>query len=211
MLTVIQAVRQILFSSDIPLESFRMGILNLSAYAALIHEEVEQKTKKNVQTNTITVALSRLQKELTKVPALRSEFQLQQLSIQPDLIDITYEKTIANMKGIRKLAEITQNISFLTFSEGVNEITIITPRQHISVVMSCFSDQPKAAYEHLVGISVKFGEEYLPQANLIYSILGALASHRINLMEIVSTYTELTMVIEEKDMRVAVEALEKYL
>lgn len=211
MLKVSDAVRDILFSSDIPLEAFRSGVLNLSAYAEQIKPEVESRTHKPVQTNTITVALSRLREEVLNVPPMRPHISFEQLSIQPSLIDISYEKTQQNLKGLAKLATIASELSFVTFSEGMNEITIIVLANEAERVMSCFTGQPKAVIKDVVGVSVRFSEKYLIEPNLIYAILAVLASKRINLLEIVSTYTELTMVIEKDSLEKTINELQKYL
>ena len=69
MITVSQAVSEIIQSDELASESLRSGLLNLSAYAGKIQKRIENITFKEVKTGTIVVALSRLTKTLT--PDLR--------------------------------------------------------------------------------------------------------------------------------------------
>ena len=52
-----------------------------------------------------------------------------------------------------------------------------------------------------------FSQSYLTQPNVIFSIIAMLASHQINLLEIVSTYTELTMILEKKELERTIQIL----
>lgn len=211
MLKITDTVRDVIFADDIPLEAFRMGVLNLSAYADRIHALVEQKTKKKVQRNTIVVALARMQTEIQAISPIRPRISLDQLSIQPSLVDISFEKTQQNIIGVAKLSKLTSKLSFLTFSEGVKEITIVVAAKDVEQVLACFEMQPKAVIQDLVGVTVHFSEAYLQEPNLIYSILSVLASKRINLLEIVSTYTELTIIVEKENLEKTIGALQRYL
>lgn len=211
MLKTSDAVQEIVLASDIPLEALRAGILNLSAYAQQIQSNVEEKTMKTVKVNTIIVALSRLRPALVASTPIRPQVVIEQLSIQPALIGISYEKTQQNLSGLARLTSSTFASSFLTFTEGIHEITIITSLSEVDHITDCFESRPKALVGDLVGVSVRFSEKYLREPNLIYAILAMIAVKRINLVEIVSTYTELTMVIEKKNVEATVEALQVYL
>lgn len=71
--------------------------------------------------------------------------------------------------------------------------------------------QPKSVFRNLVGMTMKFNEQYLPQPNVLYSLLSKLAHQRINLYEMVSTYTELTVFIDELQIDRAVAVMNKLL
>jgi len=51
----------------------------------------------------------------------------------------------------------------------------------------------------LVALTINFGGDFFHTPGIIYQVLQALAWKNINLLEIISTLTELTIVIEKKD------------
>jgi aspartokinase len=210
MLKISDAVLEILRSDEVAQEALRLGLLNLSAYATRIQPMVERKTWKEVKVATIVVTLSRLVEAVRALPALHSKVVFDELTIKSPLVDITYEKTQANTQLLRSFQQSVAGSEshFVMVTQGTREITIIVPSELQEKVIAHFNQTPKSVYENLVGITVSFSEEYLEQPNFIYSALAALAGERINLREIVSTYTELSMIIDKTDMDTAIRVLQ---
>jgi|SRR5579859_376832 len=209
MIKVTDAVYEILSSSDEELELMRQGLLNLSAFADKIHPQVEAKTWKKVKRATIIVALSRLQKNLPQIPALRPTIHLDELSLKSPLADVTFEKNRRTLERSRSLSAflVQHNPHFFTITQGMNEVTIIVSQEQLEITLEYFDSKPKALFKDLVGVTVKFSERYIQQPNVIYTILSLLAAKRVNIVEIVSTYTELTVVIDQGELNLAVETL----
>lgn len=213
MKTVTEAVREILYTSDVAREALRAGVLNMSAFAEQIQPEVEQMTWKSVQKNTVVVALSRIALELDAVPALHPVVYIDELSIKAPLADITYERTETTLQAARQLSYALglSPAQFLTITQGLNEITIIVSQERVNEVESHMKISPKSVFSNLVGMTMKFDKQYLPQPNVLYSLLSKLAHQRINLYEIVSTYTELTVFIDEAQLDKAVAVMNQLL
>jgi hypothetical protein len=209
MLKISDAVAAILAESDLALEAMRVGILNLSAFAEQIQPQVEAKTWKSVKKATIVVALARLAKQLEETPALRPVVALDELSIKSPLCDVTFEKTTESILRAKQLTEklAHEEATFLTVTQSTTEITVIAAQDHLPDILQHFNTKPKAVFENLVGLTVRFSPNYIPEPNVIYSIISTLAHKRINLIEIVSTFTELTMVIYQTDLEIAVQQL----
>ncbi len=209
MLKIAEVVEEILTESDLATEALRQGVLNLSAYADQIHSEVERRTWKAVRRPTIVVALSRIAQRINQVAHLVPSVHLDQLSIKSPVCDVTYERTRENSEFARSLVlQLERNENhFLTVTEGVNEITVLASEDQYQRILDHFPPQPVAQYRDLVAITVTFSNNYIPEPNVIYAILTRLAAKRVNLIEIVSTYTALTMVIERKEMETAVNQL----
>ncbi|MDP2586682.1 MAG: hypothetical protein Q8P32_02830, partial [Candidatus Komeilibacteria bacterium] len=58
--------------------------------------------------------------------------------------------------------------------------------------------------------TVKFPEEFINLPNMLFAIEKRLAVKKINIIELVSTYTELTFVIDKKDVLPAIAQLERH-
>lgn len=214
MLKISDAVKEILESSDTELEAMRSGVLNLSAYAAEIQNTVEKKTFKKVQKTTIVVALSRLQPKVGKLAPLKPAVHLNQLSVKSSLADITFEKNEHTFKQSRSLSAFLSKSEpqFLTITQGINEITVIVSEDQAELVLRHFHIKPKALYRELVGLTVTFSEKYLSEPNVIYAILASLAGKRVNIIEIVSTLTELSVIIHQTQLEASIHILnEKFI
>ena len=212
MIKVSQTVREIIFQDDIALLAMESGILNLSAYAERIVSEVEDKTFKSVKKGTIVVALTRIAEECKNQATVRPKIFLDDLSIRSPLCDVTFHKTEETrnkLKNLHQKISINEN-AFFTVTQSMSEITIIAPQALLPAVLKHFEGKPKAVYSELAGITVRFSEEYLDVPNILYTLQSAMAVHQINFIEIVSTYTEFSYILEKKYLEIATQALKKF-
>ncbi len=213
MITIIDATRTILFADDIAFQAMQAGILNLSAYADQILLELTDKTFKEVKKGTIVVALSRIEDEIKDMTALRPQVVIDDLSIKRPLCDITFNKTES---ARQKLSTLHQSISvdehaFFTLTQSMSEVTIVAPQALLDDILKHFVEPPKAIYKDRVGITVRFSKEYLEVPNVLYTLQAALAVHKINFTEVISTFTEFSFIIDRENQELATQALQKFL
>ncbi|HKC04482.1 MAG TPA: hypothetical protein VKC54_01275 [Patescibacteria group bacterium] len=209
MLKVSDTVREILENSETAVEAMRSGVLNLRAFARQIQPLVEAKTLKPVKMGTIVVALSRIGSSVKGIEQLVPNITLSELSIKSPLCDITYEKTGESVRLAHSFSNKLGDLNghFFTMTQGIKEITFIISDDLRDKLLNHFPGNPKAIFQDLVGLNVSFSEDYLAHPNVIYAILSRLAIKRINVIEIVSTYTELMIVVEKKEMESAIAQL----
>ncbi|MEN8252923.1 MAG: hypothetical protein ABFQ62_00925 [Patescibacteria group bacterium] len=209
---VSDSVRAKVQSDEIAFEAMRSGIMNLSAYAKSIQDDVEKDTWKNVSTNSLVVALSRVAKELKSGESLRPDFSMEDLTIRSPLSDVSFAKTKENLEQLHAFQKdfIGKENQFFMMTQSVREITIILAPEHKQLLFSYMKSEPKEIFDNLVAITISFSPEYLTIPNVIYTIIAQIALQRVNIREIVSTYTELSIVIDEKEMQKAIEALQVF-
>ncbi len=212
MITVSSQVKDILFQDDVALQALQAGILNLSAYAEKIQTAVEETTFKPVKKGTIVAALARIDDEVRERTTLRPRVVLDDLTTRSPLCDVTFNK-IAETRA--RLAELyaTLNLSenaFSTVTQSMSEITVIAPQSQLQTILDHFKVEPKAVFTDQVGVTVRFDERYLDVPNTLYVLQAALAVHHINFIEIISTYTEFSFIIDKKYLEVATQALRKF-
>lgn len=214
MINIAQTVENILRHDDIALTAAREGWLNLSSYARSIQPIVSQSLMKDVQEGSIITALSRLVTELTSssMQASAPSNAVQSLAVHGNLQGMTYERSEDISGKIREIYHrvATSSKTFLTVTQGINEITIIAE----SAVAEVFRRELRDVHtvydkQNLVGITVKFAPNNLEVPNLIFALTRRLAYRDINIIEIVSTATELTYIIEKPDLTRALEQLQK--
>lgn len=200
---------QLLQESEVAFEAMKAGVLNYRAFARQILPIVEERSLKPVKIGTIVVALSRISKALNGTNPLHPQVRLKEIGIKSPLVDITYEKNTANTVLVGSLVEqmSSSNGSFFTVTQGIDEITIVASSDLKQKILDHFVSEPKSLFENLVGISTSFDERYFHEPKLIYTILSRLAVKRIDILEIVSTYTELTVIVKREDMETTLSQL----
>ena len=206
MITIAQATAQILYGDDIVREALTRGVLNLSAYAKLLQPQIEKRLYKNVRIGSIVTALSRLTSIAGKVAPLKAEVRIEDMSIKSPLCELTYEKTQETAHIIAQLGSQYSGRSFFTVTQGIGEVTCIAAQIFKDNIVRKVGINPKGQYDNLAAITVRFDEDqYIEVPNMIYTLVAVLAVKRINLIEIVSTYTEISFIVRQGDMKEVVE------
>lgn len=211
MIKIAQVVESILRQDDLALAAAQKGWLNFSAYARSIKPQVEAELFKPIQSGSIVTALARLVESLPKYNEVQQN-AIQSLSVHSNVEGMTYERTDVISKKIKEIyySLLPDNKTYLTVTQGMNEITIVAEAKVAQVFREKLKTQGKIYdKKNLVGITVKFDLRYLEIPNLIFSLTRRLAYKHINIIEIVSTATELTYIIQKSDLAVTLEQLQK--
>ncbi len=211
MIRITDVVEEIIYEDGFVIEAIQRGVLNISAYAKKIHNGVETKTFKPVKIGTIIVALNRISKKVSRTNSLTPFVKISTMSVTSLLAEISYEKTSHTLQRLNNLDNsLLKDKDFFTVIEGLNEITIICSTEVKDAICKHFSINPKVKIDNLVAVSVRFSSEYINIPNTIYSLVSQLANRHINVIEIVSTYTELTFIVYKNDMERTVQSLNHY-
>lgn len=211
MITISQIVNDILRHDDLAAAAARKGWLNFSAYARDIQSQVQDALLKDVQEASIVTALSRAANGMAR-PSQQPTDVIQSLAVHSNLEGMTYERSEHTSTTIRKIYHQVSatNKSFLTVTQGINEVTVVAGAPVARVFRQALKDAHKVYDKpNLVGITVKFAPSNLEIPNLIFALTRRLAYKDVNIIEIVSTATELTYILEKKDLAVALEQLQK--
>ena len=203
MITVPEVVESIIKRSPYLEDALSRGIINVSSLARRILPQVRDEAMKEIREGAVIMAINRLSSNLKR----RNEIRRDVFSAAPDLLVRSglIERTFAFSETlVRRQKELLDRISlrrsfFITFTHGVFEMTVIASRDLDELIKKVFKGE-KLVYrvESLSAITVK-----LPQGNTeipgIYSyILKALAWEWINVVEVVSTANELTLIIQDQ-------------
>lgn len=206
MIKITHVVQEIVSDSEIAFSALQTGVLNLSAYAKTIQREVEKRTKKPVQLGSVIIALSRLRPTIKKAPSLIPPITIDGLAVRSSLVEIAFDRTDHNMSRLRDLYKDKQVTSadFFTVTQGTAEITVICSEASEQHIIKSFKPQkPKIVIQNLVGLTVRLTSRYIQTPNTFYALMRQLAMHKINIIELVSTYTEITFILEEKYLQQA--------
>lgn len=175
-------------------------LLNLTQFSIHIKPLVDTQMKCNVPVSTIVMSLSRIQKRsILKVK--RISFQIKQIKLHSNLCTMSFSKSPVVHQKIQQLYnEAIKNNVYFTISESSSEITFITKSDFMLV-----QTVPKPKFKHLqlAGITIQFDPKYLTTPGIITTILQKLSLASINFVEIASTCTEITIYVNDFDLKLA--------
>lgn len=201
MIKIQPIVREIVLGEVEAYAALTNGYMNMSSYAYHIRPSVEALTKKQVTINGLVVALSRLRKEFKKEKPLVQEVDITNITTKLPLSEIVYENTdtaILKLESFHKKIRITRE-DFFTTTVSTTELNIICSSSVAVKVLRHFNTPPKFKTTGLAAIGISFNPKHLSIPNTMFSLVLVIAKARINIIELVSTYTELIFIVAEKD------------
>ena len=124
------------------------------------------------------------------------------ITIKSDLVEITVRKTEKIEQKLKELYDLMDYTKgdFLTITQGIYEITIITNKKRVEKVTKIIGQSPiKKIIKDLCSLSIIIPEESVRTVGLFYITTRALAWENIPIVEVVSTLTEFTLILNEED------------
>jgi len=214
MITIPEVVAKIIKKSLYLEEALALGLINLSALARFIKPDVEREAMKEVKDGAVIVALNRLSRKTVKrARRLKSVFRnAPDLTVRSNLMEVTYANAERLLLRQKKLLDQLGGKPgyFLTVTQGINETTIIASRELKEKILAIFKgERIIARIENLSSITVLLprGTALVPG---VYSyILKSLAWEGINIVEVVSTLDEFTLILEDKNIDQAFSLIKK--
>jgi hypothetical protein len=204
MVTIPEAVENIIKKSLFLEEALSIGIINISALARSIKPKVEREVMKEVQEGAIIMALNRFSQKLRKKAGEQEKIfrSTPDLMVRSNLIEITYSNSELLVQKQKKLLDqLSGKQYFLTLTQGINETTIIASKELEAKILKIFKEEKIISrIDNLSSITVllPLGTASIPGA---YNyILKSLAWEGINVVEVVSTFNELTIILEDKNI-----------
>ncbi len=192
-------------------EALSNGIINYGALADMILPEIEKEFGKKVKHAAVMMAIRRLQEKLEKMPISQPKFTSDcDLTIKSDLFEITIVRHPQTYKLINKMYDFVDPRSgdYLTITTGTQEITIISHKKYKQKIRSLLNkDDILITIDDLAAITLKLPKTAPEIPGIFYLITRGLTWENINIVEIVSTYTEDTLILKNKDISRAYEIL----
>ena len=201
MIKIQPIVREIVLSEIEAYTALLNGYMNMSSYAYRIKSRVEALTKKQVTITSLVVSLSRVRKEIKKQKPLIQEVAITNITTKLPLTEIIFENTdnmISKLESFHKQISVSRE-DFFTTTVSTTELNIVCSANTTKKVLKHFNVKPKFIVENLAAIGISFDQKHFHIPNTLFSLFSIVARDRINIAEIVSTYTELIFLVAEKD------------
>jgi aspartokinase len=206
MVTVAEAVENIVKQKPFIEGALSEGLINLSSLARQIKPDVEGKLKKEVKEGAIVMALKRLAPYLDVKMNIRIKNALDQFGdviVRSNLADFTFRNSESLIQKQSKLLRLISNRKeiFHTISKGVFETTIVVSDLITREVLEIFDGEDLITQtKNLSSITIKLPEENIKISGLYYFIFKRIAWEGINILEVISTTNEFTIILNDTDV-----------
>jgi aspartokinase len=194
-------------------EAMAEGIVNYSALSRKLKNDIENARMEPVTEGAINMALKRHAEELSAMrPNVEFVHKVRNITVRSDLAEMAFRNSPnlsrIHQKLLKKAEEFDQPFSY--YSEGHAETTFVIADvlfPHLKILAQeevCIGE-----FTNLSSISVRLPDETVQIPGVYYPFIKAFAWERINFIEIISHFTELNFVVEEKDVERAFAAIKR--
>lgn len=209
-------VKPILENDLYLLELLKENLVNYSALARKILPAVKKENPKSTE-ESISIAIRRYvagEKGKPVVKAVKSIISRSQLSTKNDVIHLTFKRDdtiLAKILDVSKKIRWNEGETFF-FNQGLGEVTIIIDQKYRKLFEDCRKFLIEESRDLCI-ISVKENSEEKEEKSIdvpgVYSyFIGQLSRKSVNIVEVVSTYTQLSFILKSRDLLRAYSILE---
>lgn len=202
MISISDVLNEIISTYPFVEEGLSKGIVNYSAFAREIKPQIEKRLYKTIKEGAIVMALKRISSKLNK-PKSAGNINLTDLTVRSNLSEFTFQNSQTLLEKTRQLLSSigTKQDLFCTLSEGIRETTFIISSVLAGKIRMLFKqEQLVVNINNLSSITIRLPKEVVYIPGVYYQILKRLAWENINVIEVLSTYTEVTIVVENKNV-----------
>jgi aspartokinase len=215
-ITIAQTVQELVSASPLLEEALSDGIINFSALARKLRPKIAERHMTPVREGAIVMALKRMAESGTQkqMNSLRVH-EVRNITVRSNLVEFSFRNSSSLSTVLRKLGQLAEkkDDSFVNFAQGVFETTLIVSESLAKEVKQMTEKEILIKrYDGLSSISVRTPDHTADTPGVYYPFFRAFAWENINFIEIISVYSELTFVVEDKDVDrafVVVKALSK--
>jgi hypothetical protein len=211
--SVSKAIKDILFSNSIYLNSLKLGIANYTALAIKIKPEVERTTGSEININTIVVSIKRIADALQQNQDLDDRIAQEEkenlagarISLTGSILEVEFDKEIENIEKVLDLFDRQSDIRFNIF-QSKNHMNLFI--ENISEIKKVFNSNdsptiiPSKIKEgvSMITISLPWIETELRKTYQLLSIISnILYDNQISLHNAFFTPSEIVLIINDRD------------
>ena len=209
--SVSKAIKDILFSNSIYLNSLKLGIANYTALALKIKPEVEKTIGSDVNINTIVVSIKRIADAIQQNKDNENIAQEEKenlagarISLTGSIIDVEFDKEMENIEKILELFDRESDIRFNIF-QSKNHMNLFI--ENISEIKKIFGADSQIVTHSkikegvsMITISLPWEETELRKTYQLLSIISnILYNNQIFLHNAFFTPNEIVLIINDID------------
>jgi len=211
MATTAKSAREYISSHPSISDAIKMGIVNYSALARLICQELGIKKEEAVLAACRRYPAEKLKKYMED--ATRQVLEKSRIETRTRMATVT---VVPGIDVLQRLGDIIEELldenkvcRVIQVSQGA--VVIVDDDSVTRLTRKLREDQIIGINKHLVELAVTSPENVERTPGLLAFLSSALASRGINIVEAMSCYTDTIFVLERENMTAAIEALAQFM
>ena len=211
--SVSKAIKDILFSNSIYLNSLKLGIANYTALAIKIKPEVDRILGSEVNLNTIVVSIKRIADALQQNQDFDSIAQEEKenlagarISLTGSILEVEFDKEMENIEKVLDLFDRQSDIRFNIFQSKNHMNLFIENISEIKKIFNSTDSSPTITPSKIkegvsmITISLPWEETELRKTyQLLSMISNILYDNQVALHNAFFTPTEIVLIINDRD------------
>lgn len=213
MLSIATKVEQIVTESPFLTEGMSLGLINLSELARQLRPQLESDLWKPVGQAAVVMALRRLSGRLPhhgQAQPIMLAPRMGELTTRTELTISTYRLSDNSHECQRKLLALAEPYPgmFVTVTRGVHEMLVVCSRPLTHMVEEAFGgERLLARVENLTALTLRLNPETRKTPGIYHAVLKKLAWDKIAVVNMMCTFSELTILLEQSQTGAAFSVL----
>lgn len=210
--SITKVVKDLIMSKPAIRECMILDIVNYSALARLLLEELESRGIKT-SVGAVKMALIRLGGELKKEKEslerqIKNVIAGTVIELQSDLVVVTVEKrTLLNR--IERLSKVMEKARFFQLTQGVETFTIVVSSEEKEEIIKILEESVVDIIEEQTAIILISPEEIIETPGIVAFVTSALSSNGVNITQVISCHKDTIFVLDRRDAPKAYQILEE--
>ncbi|MFC1704929.1 hypothetical protein ACFLZ6_01220 [Nanoarchaeota archaeon] len=209
--TVSHLVKKIINDKPFLEEALSQKLISYGNLAEQIKPKLEEELGKEIKHSAIVMALRRYSDELDEGQVRVAPFDYSsEITMKTNLCDFCVVKSqslLAKLKQLYGLVNFERG-DHLNVILGNYEISIVINERYKDKLVNFLKGEKILSKEtNLAALTIAFKGDFLHTPGIIFNVIRKLAWENINIYEVVSTLTELTLILSKKDSIKAYDSL----
>jgi aspartokinase len=211
MVTVSHLVKKIVNDKPFLEEALSQKLISYGNLAEQIKPKIEEELGKEIKLSAIVMALRRYSDEIEGKGIKIAPFDYSsEITMKTNLCDFCVVKSPSLLSKLKQLYGMVnfEHGDTLNIVLGNYEVSIVINERHKDKLAKFLKGEKILSKEsNLAALTIAFKGDFLHTPGIIFSVVRKLAWENINIYEVVSTLTELTLIMSKKDSIKAYDAL----
>lgn len=207
-----QTLEKIIRDNDFLEDGLYHGYVNLTSLASYLLPTIQQMSGKKTTVGSVTMTLSRIAAEIQKT-TLRVRIRPEDMRIRTGISYVNFGKApglTPALNDISNKLEASGSKGSELFSqlEWSKEVTVLFTPFYAQVIDDiCQQFPPKVLRHDLVALVLHIPPEYLDEKGFLYYVVKQLNYFWVNIIELYTTQTELSVLISKDNLTAAMNVL----
>ena len=215
MLSIATKVEQIVSESPFLTEGMALGLINLSELARQLRPQLESDLWKPVGQAAVVMALRRVSERLPppdKAHPVMIAPRSGELTTRTELTISTYRLSDNSNECQRRLLALAEPFPgmFVTVTRGVHEVLVVSSGSLLHIVEEAFGgERLLSRVNNLTALTLRLNPDTQKTPGIYHAVLKKLAWDKISVTNMMCTFSELTILLEQSQTAPAFSVLSR--